>query len=133
MDKLSVALIVGGGRDTVEVATFNGIEEESILLLTGGAQARYYLLGDFRHGLQVGAELIYIYAGYDDPDIEVTAGGVSTGPFVGYKIAADFGLTFDAQLGFQYQFIGARDANSSATASESSLAPLLNLNVGWSF
>jgi hypothetical protein len=57
------------------------------------------------------------------------------GPFVGYKVTADVGLTFDAQLGFQVIAVSAEAVSGGQTASgeQSSVIPLLNLNVGWAF
>ena len=59
-------------------------------------------MGDFDHGMQVGAELSYLGMSIDESDdtLEATAvgGGTSMGAFIGYKFAADFGLTVSMDL-----------------------------------
>jgi len=55
---------------------------------------------------------------------------------VGYKLLTEVGFTFFVQAGFQYAALKA-DASSSAgngsIATQSTVIPLLNLNIGWSF
>jgi hypothetical protein len=90
------------------------------------------VLGDFRHGMQLGAELLYLHL--SDANLSVSGEGLAVGPFVGYKYTADVGFTFDTQLGVEH--IGARaqgNAGSTAPASDSTNILLLNINVGWSF
>jgi hypothetical protein len=127
LDKLGVAVVAGAGK----VSDSSGVTPISATALELGAQARYYVLGDFRHGMQLGAELLYLHL--SDAHVSIDGEGVAVGPFVGYKFTADVGFTFDTQLGVEY--VGAR-AMSSATggsASGSRYIPLLNINVGWSF
>lgn len=122
-DKMGVAAIGGGG--SVDGTT----------IIEAGAQFRYYVLGSFIHGAQVGAEAIFVHADASDSNIEVTGQGFGLGPFVGYKIATNLGLTFDAQVGAQY-VIATADASSGsaqASADDSDVIVLLNLNLGWSF
>jgi hypothetical protein len=48
----------------------------------------------------------------------------------------DAGFTFQPQLGFQYLVTSARvqdDSGNSASAEDSAVIVLLNLNLGWSF
>lgn len=96
-----------------------------------GAQGRYYPVGDFDHGMQVGAEVLTVMATASSGSTTATGLGISLGPFLGYKIAARFGLTFDAQLGVSYAAIQARGGGESESAA--GVGPLLNLNLGWSF
>lgn len=100
-----------------------------------GAQGRYYLLGSFDHGMQLGGEILYVHLGTSEGTVRASGAGGAVGPFVGYKIAARFGLTFDAQLGAEYLFASANASSGSSTAStsDSRIIPLLNLNLGWSF
>jgi hypothetical protein len=123
-DKIGVAAIAGVGRIS---DTQNGVKISADVYELG-AQARYYALGDFRQGMQLGAELLYLHL--DDPNLVVKAQGIAVGPFVGYKYTADVGFTFDGQLGVEY--VGAKANSSTTTAKDSSWIPLLNLNVGWS-
>ena len=123
-DKIGVALIGGGGKYTDP--NVSGI---SASVYEVGGQVRAYVLGDFRHGMQLGGELLYLHL--DDKRLSATGEGLAIGPFVGYKIMTDIGFTFDAQVGFEY--ITARAQASGSTNNDKSIIPLLNLNVGWSF
>lgn len=111
-DRVGVAAVAGAGATT------------GVTVWELGAQGRYYPVGDFDHGMQLGAEVLGVGGG-DDGD---TAVGAALGPFLGYKIAARFGLTFEGQLGVQYATVRANGGDSDA-----GVAPLLNLNLGWSF
>jgi hypothetical protein len=125
-DSIGVALIGGGG--SVQIA------ETQFAVVEGGAQFRYYVFGTFDHGMQLGAEMMYVHVSGDDianTGITGRGQGLAIGPFVGYKIATDVGFTFDAQLGAQG--IVARGEAGNQTADDSAVAVLLNLNVGWSF
>jgi hypothetical protein len=125
--RLSVAVILGAGRIKAEEELFT--PEISARMLQGGIQGRYYLLGDFRHGLQLGGEAMYHHL--SDSSLSLTATGPSVGAFAGYKFTARSGFTFDGQLGVQR--LSARADNGEEQAKLSEVAPLLNLNVGWSF
>lgn len=79
----------------------------------------YYVLGDFEHGMQLGAEAIYLYLDGDGTSsIQVSGAGFALGPFVGYKTATNIGFTFDAQLGVEYLVASgnASDGTNSASA-----------------
>jgi hypothetical protein len=133
LDKLGVAAVVGAGKITEEATA--SAPKISANVWEVGLQARYYLLGDFRHGLQVGAEALYLHASDEIETISASAQGLAVGPFVGYKYTADIGFTFDAQVGFQRIGVAgeAHNGSDSAKSEDSSFIPLLNLNVGWSF
>lgn len=122
-DKMGAALIVGAGT----VDGYNAYEV--------GAQYRYYVLGSFIHGLQVGAELLYLSIDDTEGNVTASGNGLAIGPFVGYKIASNLGFTFDLQAGAQYLAMQAEAEVGSASASDedSDIIPLLNLNFGWSF
>ncbi len=128
-DKIGAALILGGGSISSGDTKFTAFE--------GGAQFRYYALGTFIHGMQVGAEVLYLYLSKNDDDtaIEASGDGLAIGPFLGYKIATNLGFTFEAQGGVQYVFAAAKaeSGSTSATAEESDIIPLVNINLGWSF
>ena len=88
------------------------------------------------HGLQIGAEVDYIYIDSEAGNISLLGNVVAAGPFIGYKVISNIGFTFDAQVGAQY-ITGSGEAsepNSQATLkADSSWIPLINLNIGWSF
>jgi hypothetical protein len=124
-DKVGVAVVAGAGKVS---DTTNGVKV-SASALEAGAQVRYYALGDFGSGMQLGAEVLYLHV--SDSNLSATGQGVAAGPFVGYKYTADAGFTFDGQLGFEY--LGVKASSAGSTASTKKFFPLLNLNVGWSF
>jgi hypothetical protein len=72
-----------------------------------------------------------MYHHLSDSSLEVTATGPSVGAFAGYKFTARSGFTFDGQIGVQR--MSARAGNGEREVKDSEVAPLLNLNVGWSF
>jgi hypothetical protein len=119
--KVGVALIGGAGAVREETL------DELIKLVEVGASVRYYVLGSFRKGLQVGGEVIYVHASTHDNSVMVRAEGLATSPFVGYKWTHASGFTFDGQLGVSFYTL------RSDTAEEKAVDALLNLNVGWSF
>jgi hypothetical protein len=123
-DKVGVAFIAGAGKYTDPNVT-----DISATVYEAGGQVRIYVIGDFRHGMQLGGELLYVHL--NDDRIAISGQGLAVGPFLGYKIMIDAGFTFDCQLGFEH--ISARAQGNGATANDKSIIPLLNLNVGWSF
>lgn len=129
-----LAGIAGYGSIT---ATNSLDKDVDIPVLELGAQANYYAVGSFRHGMQVGAELLWIKI--DPPKNEgvtLDANGIAVGPLLGYKWAARFGLTFMAQLGWEFLLAQAKAKNSAGEEIEGSTSGqtlLLNMNAGWSF
>ncbi len=158
-----IGLAVLGGLGSLDVkhpsypATIN-LEGKEL-----GAQARVYVLGDFDHGLMLGGELLRIWAEASSTRVtdSVTINGVrydgtallggegtltGLGAFVGYKVVASFGLTFDAKLGWQKltldgsgslmgeAVVNGQTQQRSETKSirETENVPLFNLNLGWS-
>ncbi len=128
-----------------------------------GAQARIYAIGDFDHGLMLGGELLRIWAEASPTRVNdsVTINGVryegtallsgegtltGVGAFIGYKVTASFGLTFDAKLGWQKLTLDGtgsmtgqavvngitEERSQSESIHESRNVPLFNLNLGWS-
>jgi hypothetical protein len=127
-DKIGVAVIAGFGQlsDTLEDTDI------STTVYEAGTQLRYYVVGDFRHGMQLGAELLYLKL--TDHRISTEGEGVAIGPFAGYKFTTDVGFTVDCQLGVEY--IAARaqsNAGVTGRANGSTYIPLVNVNIGWSF
>ena len=132
--KLGVSVELGGGQRSVSLNadTAKGTEIE------GGAQVRYYAIGSFRHGMEVGAEFLEEYVKFSEPlpgnIVGVAAGGATVGPFIGYKIATRVGFTFEAQLGARYLVVEPGiTGQSSCVPAFDKWAPLLHLNIGWSF
>ncbi|MBW2700056.1 MAG: hypothetical protein JRF33_04485 [Deltaproteobacteria bacterium] len=135
-DKIAVAAILGVGQVKTKTVTVSGTREDSFFAIDAGAQFRYYPVGNFIHGMQLGAEILFVYVNLNETDSTSASGtGLAIGPFVGYKIATNIGFTFDAQLGFDYLAVQgtASDSGISVTESDSRFGLLLNLNVGWSF
>jgi hypothetical protein len=131
-----------------EVTAELRVEESAVALLLGlgaylelpfreiGAQVRHYWFGDFDRGLQLGAEARgfqtarsrteYNLVGDATTTIE-PATAIGGGPFLGAKYTFGTPLTLEAQLGAQFTF-SMQDGEPT-----SQIAPLLNLNLGWSF
>lgn len=132
--KFGAALIGGYGGLKIKNSLNNEVE---IPVLEIGGQAAYYVLGSFRHGMQVGAELLWIKVSPPkDQGVTVAANGIAIGPMIGYKWVARFGLTLLAQGGYELLFAQAkaRDVNGQELeASTDTGIPLVNLNIGWSF
>jgi hypothetical protein len=122
-DQVGLAFIGGVGRYTDKNLGVSASVYEA------GGQLRFYVLGDFRHGMQVGAEALYLHL--SDPNLSATGEGLAAGPFLGYKVMTDAGFTFDTQLGFEHLFV--RGASGSSTSSGETNIVLLNANIGWSF
>ncbi|MEK6608476.1 MAG: hypothetical protein AABZ30_12520 [Myxococcota bacterium] len=125
-DSIGVAAIGGFGS----VGGFSAYEV--------GGHFRWYPVGSFVHGMQLGAEVLYLGISDDDigeSGVSGSGNGFAVGPFIGYKIATNVGFTFDAQLGVEKVFARAEasSGSASATAEAETTIPLLNLNVGWSF
>lgn len=122
--KLGVAVIGGVGMIRDDVT------DERIELFEGGASARYYVTGSFRTGLQVGAEALYVHATTEDMSVDIKARGLGLSPFVGYKWTHRSGFTLEGQLGASVMFLRAK--SPTAMAEDKRVAPMLNLNAGWS-
>jgi len=122
-DEVSVGIIGAYGNP-------NGVSAFEV-----GAHGRYYLLGDFKAGMQLGAEVVYLRGSAAEGSVSGTGSQLTAGPFIGGKWIADVGFTVDGQAGVQYitSSVQAYDGQSSAETSASGVGPLLNLNLGWSF
>ncbi len=132
-EKMGIAAVLGAGSVTIKDAMANEVAFKAFEV---GGQFRYYLLGNFRHGMQVGAELLYFKVSGNVRSITGMANGFTMGPFVGYKFTSRMGLTFDTQIGIERAGIAASaysSAGETASVSTSRWAPLLNINIGWSF
>ena len=135
--QVGVALI--GGVGSFEFLGDAG----TALLWEAGASFRYYALGHFDHGMQIGAEIIHLGISFDSSDdgVDVSGAGIGTslGPFVGYKFVASFGFTVEIQLGYQTVMVSTEASASageievSESESETGSGVLLNVNAGWSF
>ena len=119
--------------DKVSFSVAGGVGYHNDLLWLGTAQFRFYALGDFNHGLMLGAEgivsqapllqLSFDFDTFSFPDWSKESFGYGGGAFLGYKFTAEVGFTLELQAGANFLFIGSR----------SGLAPMANLNLGWSF
>jgi len=131
-DKIGVAAILGYGS----MKANDGLQDRKFSAFEVGGHFNYYAVGTFDHGMQLGVEALYVKIATDD-NVKVSgaANGLAIGPYVGYKVITRIGFTFEANGGVQYVAAraNASDGTSSGTAKESSVIPLLNLNVGWSF
>jgi hypothetical protein len=124
-DKVGIAVIAGAGS-----VREDGIDSR-ITLLEAGANARYYVWGSFRSGIELGAEAVYVHASADD-SVSVSAEGLGLSPFAGYKWTHRSGFTLDGQLGATFIVLRGK-ADTGAMAERKSVGPMLNLQVGYSF
>ncbi len=138
MPKLGIALLAAFGSQTFKVDQ----KDYSFPLWEIGFQGRFYTLGDFNHGMQVGLEALVLKLSdktYDDGPFLIYAPGsrVEAGAFLGYKIATDIGFTVEAQAGAKYALIldgTMKTMNAKAAdAAIDPITPLINVNIGWSF
>lgn len=140
--KLGLAGILGIGSISItedgRLGIFSdGDETFDFFTFELGAKIAYYAVGDFEEGMQLGLEVLYAYVATDDddPSFEGAAGfgsGFMISPFIGYKVIADVGFTFEAQLGPALSFARAEN-DEGETATETRFGANLNLNIGWSF
>ncbi len=132
--QLGFALIGGFGSYEFDSTTTGTLWEI-------GGSLRYYALGDFEHGMQVGAEVSHLGLSVDTNesglDLSASGAGTSLGGFLGYKFIAAIGFTIDIQVGYEIGFISAEVSSSDGTNpqgdEETTEGVLLNLNAGWSF
>ncbi len=140
-DQWSIAGTFGFGSYTEgEDAEGNALTHDA---WEAGGQARYYALGGFDHGLHLGLDALFRDVPVETTGLfsEVTEGtgrGLAIGPMVGYKVAAEMGLTLDVQAGLRYDgFNMLADAEThedlEEPAPDQDLHPMVNVNVGWSF
>jgi hypothetical protein len=143
---LGIAAIVGGG-------SVEGYQSEPIDYRTGpfpiillGAQASYYPFGDFENGMQIGGQALLKLTHRDAAHYNYYRGGagIEMVPYIGYKLIAGPGITFNAQAG-----VGTMLNRDFITTSYTEISPagkrvghyeyifhtqaLLHLNIGWSF
>jgi hypothetical protein len=122
--KIGVAIIGAIGSVKPELS------DTRVLVWEAGISPRYYVWGDFRQGVELGVEALYLHASADDATMTtVSAEGLAIGPYVGYKWVARVGLTLEAQLGASYFAM----RGDGVDENDSRFAVLLNLQVGWSF
>ena len=92
MDKLGVAAVLGFGAMDASKTSF--------WVLELGGQVRWYPVGTFIHGMQLGFEAMYVEISGDNVEGSGASGvgqGMAMGPFLGYKIATNVGFTFEIQ------------------------------------
>lgn len=129
--QVGIAAIVGIGKVSSDSV--------SVPLYEFGAQARYYVTGDFDSGLHLGGEALFLGASSDQSvqgvEVNVSATGLQLSGFAGYKHTFPFGLVLEGQLGYGAVVVGATATAGEASASDSQSkgAVLLNLGVGFAF
>lgn len=145
-----LALVAGVGSASLK-QFYKALPDERARVWEGGLQIRFYPVGTFDHGLQVGAEIVYLTGSAsttgnitpdDDPGatsngpLTAKGSGFKVGPFVGYKLALPVGFTLAAQIGVDYLSLKgiAKDANGTTRTGDTKTAFLLaDAGIGWSF
>jgi hypothetical protein len=145
-----LAVVLGAGSISMK-QFYKSLPDEKAHIWAGGLQLRFYPIGTFDHGLQLGAEFIYLSGSAStsgtitdesDPNLSYTGAltvkgtGFKVGPFVGYKVALPVGLTLAAQIGVDYlslKGIAKVDSGGSRTGETKTPFLLADAGVGWSF
>jgi hypothetical protein len=137
--KFSAAVILGYGRTSL-APTYPNVK---LTLLEAGGQLLFYPVGDFEHGMQLGAELLFasVSGGGDVGSIKVVADAkaIGVGPLIGYKYTHKVGFALNLQGGVGYNTAIATAAASagtqtaSASAAKDGVYPIVNINFGWAF
>jgi hypothetical protein len=121
--KVGVALIGGVGSVRPENS------DQRIAVFEAGISPRYYVWGNFRQGIELGVEAVYLHGSGETQFMSTaTAEGLAIGPYAGYKWVSSIGLTLEAQLGASYLTL-----RGDVSDDTKNYAVLLNLQVGWSF
>lgn len=135
-----IGVSVIGGYGSVKATSSIGGDTPRFTVWEVGGQFVGYPVGHFDHGMQLGLELLYAGVSTDTKSGSVSvagaANGLAVGPVVGYKFATKPGFTFNVQGGAEYVALRAQASASTgntASARDSAIIPVLNLNVGWSF
>jgi len=122
--KLGVAVIGAIGSVTP------ALSDQSVTVYEAGISPRYYVIGDFRQGVELGVEALYAHASAEGQLMTtLKAEGLAVGPYVGYKWVHSSGFTLEAQAGASYFAM----RGDGVDEDDSRFAFLLNLQVGWSF
>jgi len=148
--RAGLAVVAGLGSTSLK-QFYKSLPDERARVWEGGLQARFYPVGTFDHGLQVGGEIVYLTGSAsitgtitspDDPSesytgpITAKGSGFKVGPFVGYKLALPVGLTLGAQVGVDYlalKGIAKAETGNTRTGDTKTALLLVDAGVGWSF
>ena len=127
-DKVGIGAVAGIGWLTFDASPV----KSHLLLYQLAAQGRYYVLGNFRHGLQLGAQVAYLrLASPFQNQVQLSSDALGLAPFVGYKYTMKVGFTFETQLG--YEFLLARGTFDRESTQAGASVLLFDIRVGWSF
>jgi hypothetical protein len=133
--KFGLMGILGGGTFAGLAAITNQSSLKDLWSLQGGLQARYYLIGDFRHGMTIALEALASYVDGSVAGTSAMGTGMLFSPMLGYKVIAPIGFTFEAQVGYGVGFVMAAVRSGGISQTEAKLhhALSVNVNLGWSF
>lgn len=99
-----------------------------------GGQYAWYCIGDFEHGMQLGASLRYLQSNETQAGISSVGRAIAIGPMVGYKYVAPFGLTLGLNGGVMFTSMNAAAEDTfggRAKATGSGIIPTAALWIGW--
>lgn len=130
-DRLSGGLLLGVGNVRGRSA------DVSHTFFLAGAQVNYYLLGDFREGLQIGAEALFSSTDVEVHNTFLYRGGrtLSLIPYAGYKYILASGLTLNLQAGVGAAtpvFIPVTTETFDNTEYKWHVSHRIQMNIGWS-
>lgn len=148
-DKISVerklknyqSIVISASKGMMDLDLFVDLEYHSKHL---GIQYIYYQSKNFKKGSQVGIEISGMRVNkkiadkfYSKNTAEEKWNVLMFGPFYGYKVVFDIGLTMNAQLGLFYIYRDEEIFNSQNNESKSNISkylfPMANIGIGWSF
>ena len=149
--RFSAALVAGWGPRAIDAT--NGMTSHWVAATELGAQVRWYPIGDFTGGLQLGAEVLQLWtAGDDESHLLLDRKGLTVAAFTGVKWVWWPAVTLDVQLGVNLLQAGAgwhgpdwfwraggsggaacAGSGGCAASSGNAFPLLLNGNLGWSW
>lgn len=99
-----------------------------------GAQLRFYAFGGFTRGLYLGAEGLFASVSENLSPAAYSGiyNGFSGSGLFGAKFVFDFGLTVDVTGGLRISASGV-GIQGDSTIADRRLAPLADVNIGWTF
>jgi hypothetical protein len=138
-DNIGLAVVGGYGKVDVSTTIQTGdapiTSSTSVSIWELAGRTNFYVLGSFDRGMLLGAQLEYIGGSTSNGAYQggAAAQGLSLGGYVGYKIVARDGFTFEGALGVQQVWLSASSNDGTASSSNTKVLPLGIVDIGWSF
>ena len=137
-DRFGLAVHGALGVRSVDVDEGSVVRRGNLAAAEFGGSFRYYLIGDFANGMQLGLDMRYLtfdLAGLEE-GWDAEQDGFDVGPFAGYKIVAPSGFTFEVQGGGTYFVARVQPAEGGGTTGavdDKRFDWFAYVNFGWTF